>query len=162
MHDSQSRQEAKIVQLTGISDRTKVHVDAKIINRDSTNRKIQRTFVAYVVVDGKEDGSDYDEVTAEDACETDAAELYAIDFAMRKLGEGHFVLLCDNESVVKVLNGTEEQFRRKHREITKKVWQSLRDSDGRFEVEHFPLNMADRFLNEKWLEIKNNQASVED
>lgn len=118
--------------------------------------------MAYVVVDGKESESDYEEITAEDACETDAAELYAIDFAMRKLKVGRFVLLCDNESVVKVLNGQEEQFRRKHRDITKKVWQLLRDSDSRFEVEHFPLNRADRLLNEKWREIKNNQVSTDD
>src|SRR5438309_2339327 len=132
---------------------TKVHVDAKIINRD-TEDKPKRTLVAYVIADS--DDRDYDEVKAGDSSETDAAELYAIDFVFRKLKdrEGRFVLLCDNESVVKVLHRSEEQFRRKARDITKKVWHEIHESMGKFEIEHFPHNQADSFLNLKWKEIK--------
>jgi hypothetical protein len=59
-----------------------VHVDAKIINRDS-KEKDKRTFA--FVVDGEE--PEFKEIHEQDASETDATELYAIDFAMRRLGK---------------------------------------------------------------------------
>ena len=130
-----------------------VHVDAKIINRDS-KEKDKRTLVAFVV-DGKE--PEFEEIYEKDASETDAAELYAIDFAMRRLGktDGKFRLLCDNESVVDVLLRPDPKFKSKTREITKKVWNLLHESD-KFQIELF-LNKADKFLNVKWKEIKDEQ-----
>ena len=90
-----------------MESRIDVHVDAKIINRDDRN-KPKRTFVAYVISDSDE--SEYKEIKAEDAAQTDAAELYAIEFAIEKLKtrQGCFVLLCDNESVVLVLNRSKD------------------------------------------------------
>ena len=61
--------------------------------------------------------------------------------------------LCDNESVVLVLNRSKDLFRRNQREITRKLWKELDDSGDKFKVDHFPLNKADRALNNAWREI---------
>ena len=135
---------------------TVVHVDAKIINRDSED-KPKRTFVGYSTEDGKEEG--FEEVNLgqrPDAVETDAAELYAIDYAMGRFDgrEGRFVLLCDNESVVLTLRRPDLKFSSKTKPILQKVWKGLHEENRRFEVRQFPQNRADRLLNAKWNAIK--------
>lgn len=131
---------------------TIVHIDAKIINRDDKD-KPKRTFVAYVIEDGDE--KEFEEIKAEDASETDAAELYAIDFAIRRLRHRRkkFVLLCDHESVTLVLQQTLPKFTNKTRPIMEKVW-NLLQNETNFVVKPFPVNQADRFLNARWNEIK--------
>ena len=134
-----------------------VHVDAKIINRHSkTEPKL--TLVGYVTQDGEKE---YDKIDVEDAIQTDAAELYAIRFAIEKLKNRpeKIVLLCDHESVVSVLRKDIQnvKFRKKTRQIMRDVWNALQEYDH-FEVRQFPLNQADKFLNEVWQKMKEKQS----
>ena len=130
----------------------RIYVDAKIINRDSKD-KPKRTFIAHVSDDGKE--KNYKEIKEVDAHETDAAELYAIHFAIEELKNkpGKFVFLCDHESVVFILQQDKPNFGNKTRQIMKDVWESIHESSKQFEIEPHS-NKADKFLNDVWREIK--------
>jgi len=132
-------------------DRLVVHVDAKIINRDSVDKE-KVTLVGYCMEDGS--GGESRKIKKEDSDETDAAEFYAVEFAMEHLvgrPEG-FRLVCDNESVVSTLH-EDDLGSRIRRPITKKVWNMLHESD-KFEVVQFPANQAHRLLNEAWKDMK--------
>jgi hypothetical protein len=138
---------------------TKVHVDAKITNRDNPE-KPKRTFVAYSNEDGSEIG--FEEIHHEDADQADAAELYAIDFALKGLKrKGRtYTLLCDHESVVQQLQHQELKAPAKLRPILVEVWNELQGST-KFKIEHFPVNLADKLLNQKWLEIEKSEEDKE-
>ena len=125
-----------------------IHVDAKIVNRDKNSG--YRTFVAFSSENGS--NSRVEEIHTDDSHQADAAELYAIEFAMRTLeNKGkHFILLCDNESVVKQLQKADLKFTMRTRPVFRRVWESLHGKDSKFEIRHFPMNRADRILNEQW------------
>ena len=141
-------------QKTNPEEAAVIHVDAKIINRDK--ERGHRTFVAYCSEDGT--GFGFDEVKKDDANQTDAAELYAIDFAVGSLRESkkRYVLLCDNESVVLMLRKGDPKFTVRTRPIMRKVWQELHKNSD-FEIRNFPINQADKLLNQKWRELKNRE-----
>src|SRR5947208_12724139 len=88
----------------------RVFVDAKIVGRHDPEVP-KRTIVAYVV-EGREELGNATEVKAD---ETDDAELHAIAFAIHELKDKltEFRIICDNESVVSVINTENQKSARK-------------------------------------------------
>jgi hypothetical protein len=134
--------------LVSDSEVIEVHVDAKILNRDK--KENHRTFIGYCYVDGSEPPR-FDEVNEEDSNQTDAAELYAVRFAIRNLQsqKGRFRILCDNQSVVEQLNNHRlGESKRHRREILTETWNLLQKQRDFFEVVPFPANLAHKLLTE--------------
>ena len=136
---------------------TCVHVDAKIIGRHAEQGNKQ-TFVAYSIVGS--DISNCEEITDPDAHQTDIAELYAIDLAIRDLqhSKQHFILLCDNESVVSELNRPDLKITPRTKKMKKTVREELA-ANPNFKIKLFPANLAHKKLDARWNELKKKESS---
>ena len=123
-----------------LSGRTKVYVDAKILNMHDPFLE-KETYVGYLVQGGTWNARRVE------AAESDDAEVLAVLFAITDLKGrfGRLTIVCDHESVVSEANRKDVK---SPSELMRQLREALQESRGSVELEVLQANPAHRIVTE--------------